>query len=123
MENLNPSSQIPRKKKLVELLECKDYIVPLNPDVIIKKTIYRSSARITDRQRNQVKRVLRSQGYQGRISSIRYTRVNYKYSFKVSVQYRGVSVSFWLIQRMRQLNSREWPRRNFSEFHKLIFPN
>ncbi|WP_154815048.1 hypothetical protein [Lactiplantibacillus plantarum] len=83
MENHNPSSQIPKKKrKLVELLECKDYIVPLNPDVIVKKTIYRSSARITDRQRNQVKRVLRSQWYQGRISSIRYTRVNYKYSFR-----------------------------------------
>ncbi len=37
MENRNPSSQIPKKKrKLVELLECKDYIVPLNPDVIVK---------------------------------------------------------------------------------------
>ena len=97
MENRNPSSQIPKKKrKLVELLECKDYIVPLNPDVIVKKTIYRSSARITERQRNQVKRVLRSQGYQGRISSIRYTRVNYKYSFKVSVKYQG-SVGKFLV--------------------------
>mgnify|MGYP004703801551 FL=1 len=73
----------------MELLECKDYIVPLNPDVIVKKTIYRSSSRITERQRNQVKRVLHSQGYQGKISSIRYTRVNYKYSFKVSVEYQG----------------------------------
>ncbi|MCT3311368.1 hypothetical protein EFP47_17720 [Lactiplantibacillus pentosus] len=37
MENRNPSRQILKKKrKLVELLECKDYIVPLNPDVIIK---------------------------------------------------------------------------------------
>ena len=77
-------------------MEGKDYIVPLNPDVIVKKTIYRSSARITERQRNQVKRVLRSQGYQGRISSIRYTRVNYKYSFKVSVKYRG-SVGKFLV--------------------------
>lgn len=68
MENRNPSSQIPKKKrKLVELLECKDYIVPLNPDVIVKKTIYRSSARITNQQRDQVKRILHKQGYQGRI--------------------------------------------------------
>ena len=97
MENHNPSSQIPKKKrKLVELLECKDYIVPLNPDVIVKKTIYRSSARITNQQRDQVKRVLHKQGYQGRISSIRYTRVNYKYSFKVSVKYRG-SVGKFLV--------------------------
>ena len=97
MENHNPSSQIPKKKrKLVELLECKDYIVPLNPDVIVKKTIYRSSARITNRQRDQVKRVLHKQGYQGRISSIRYTRVNYKYSFKVSVKYQG-SVGKFLV--------------------------
>ncbi|WP_338539450.1 hypothetical protein [Levilactobacillus brevis] len=73
----------------MELLECKDYIVPLNPDVIVKKTIYRSSARITNQQRDQVKRVLHKQGYQGRIISIRYTRVNYKYSFKVSVKYQG----------------------------------
>ena len=73
----------------MELLECKDYIVPLNPDVIVKKTIYRSSSRITERQRNQVKRVLHKQGYRGRIGSIRYTRVNYKYSFKVSVKYQG----------------------------------
>ncbi len=107
----------------MELLECKDYIVPLNPDVIVKQTIYRSSARITNQQRDQVKRVLHKQGYQGRISSIRYTRVNYKYSFKVSVKYQGVLVSFWLIQRMRQLNLREWSRSNPSEFHKLIFPN
>ncbi|ARN94039.1 hypothetical protein AZI11_14055 (plasmid) [Levilactobacillus brevis] len=70
-------------------MECKDYIVPLNPDVIVKKTIYRSSSRITERQRNQVKRVLRSQGYQGKISSIRYTRVNYRYSFQIEVRYKG----------------------------------
>ena len=96
MENRKPSSQIPKKKrKLVELLECKDYIVPLNPDVIVKQTIYRSSARITNQQRDQVKRVLRKQGYQGRISS-RYTRVNYKYSFKVSVKYQG-SVGKFLV--------------------------
>ncbi|XPL32212.1 transposase [Levilactobacillus brevis] len=91
------TAQIPKKKrKLVELLECKDYIVPLNQDVIVKKTIYRSSARITNQQRDQVKRVLHKQGYQGRISSIRYTRVNYKYSFKVSVKYRG-SVGKFLV--------------------------
>jgi len=73
----------------VELLKCKDYIVPLNPDELNKRIIYRSSVRITSRQRNQVKRVLHSQGYEGKIVGIRYTRVNYKYSFRVLVKYQG----------------------------------
>ncbi|GEB07404.1 hypothetical protein LBR03_22910 [Levilactobacillus brevis] len=32
---------------------------------------------------------MHSQGYEGKIEGIRYTRVNYKYSFRVLVKYQG----------------------------------